>query len=81
MIDKAERKSKVDPTTGGISYVYSYGNRPCAVEEVESILAEKYVAYDLINHDLQCANEWIEQAYLFLPARNKIMMVMINIYQ
>ena len=69
--NKVKRTSKVDLATGNISYIYSYNNKQCAVNEINSQLAKQYVAYDLINHDLECANDWIKQAYLFLPPRNK----------
>ncbi len=64
-----QRVSIVDPETGDLSFSYTCKNGSCITELIDTGIAKKYVAYDLIRHDLVCAKEWIELAYKILPPR------------
>jgi hypothetical protein len=65
------RKMELDSSTGDISYNYYFNETECISKEIPSKLAESYIAWDLIAHDLSCAEEWILHAYQLLEPKDK----------
>lgn len=70
-IETVTRKSELDSSSGDISYKYDFNGTECITTEITSKIAESYIAWDLISHDLSCAEEWILQAYQLLEPKDK----------
>ena len=70
-IETVTRKAELDSSSGDISYKYYFNKTECISTEITSKIAESYIGWDLISHDLSCAEEWILQAYQLLEPKDK----------
>ena len=62
------RTSVFDPKTGDSIFSYSYAGQVCPAEYIESPIANQYIGYDLIFHDLELARLWLSMAYKLIDA-------------
>lgn len=57
-----ERTSELNQDTVDFEYTYFCLGKRCPVSYIESLIAKKYIGYDLIFHDLESAKNWMNLA-------------------
>ena len=68
--EEIKRSAELDQVTGDQTFRYFCGDEECQAEYPSGELANQYVGYDLILHDLTCAERWINLAYKIIDTHS-----------
>lgn len=68
--EEIKRSAELDQETGDQSFRYFCGDEECQAEYPSGELANQHVGYDLILHDLTCAERWVNIAYKIIDTHS-----------